>query len=56
MTLRTLLAAVRERFLKEGGILLEHAAFRSAEVYNDGVLMRCVLVTQICGRHTSFGT
>ncbi len=32
---------MRARFLEAGGVIFEGAAFQSAEVYTDGVLMKC---------------
>ncbi|GAB4815041.1 hypothetical protein N2152v2_002087 [Parachlorella kessleri] len=37
---RLLLEKLRNKFLEQGGTLLEHTAFRSADVFEDGVRMR----------------
>lgn len=38
---RALIEAMKTRFLASGGTILEDTAFRSAEVYPEGVAIRC---------------
>ena len=44
---RALIEAMKARFLASGGTILEDTAFRSAEVYPEGVAIRCSSLSTI---------